>query len=295
MNIENINKKIEEFVPVYDKQRVENALKKQEEFIELFPEDKLLDLTKEEYALGVAESKNDSFCYWLETKLESLGNIHGATSAKFGVYYGVIKGDAEKKWRWTNWTQNNFDVIKCELNNLITAGKEKDYEKIDKNKLSPMFKGKVLSVYFPYDYLPIFSFEHIKYFLKQFEIYDYQRSVEKAKNKLLEVKNKNALMKNWDNNKFMYFLYDQFDVKGKSKKEIDEETPEIVGKELQIIEDKSKNYFPKEKKELKNKANKLYKPDYEEVARNRNNIGKAGENAVFEFEKRDYLMRVKLI
>ncbi|MDR0438235.1 MAG: DUF3883 domain-containing protein [Bacteroidales bacterium] len=280
MNNEIIDRKIKAFD--YNEARIKNALNIRKEFLKRFPKDKLLSLTKEEYALGVEESRNDSFCYWLETKLEPLGNIHGGTARKFGVFYGKI-GKTEKKWQWSKWTNENFDIVKQELYNLVIAGEKRDYDKIEQNELSPMFKGKILATYFPNDYLPVFSFEHIKYFLKQFEIYEYT-SLEKTKKQLLKIKNNYAQMKDWDNSKFMYFLYSSFpELKEKDKKEIDEETPEIIAESLQIIND-TRNYFPKEKKGYK--KGEPYKPDYEKVVKNRNNIGKAGENAVFEYEKK---------
>lgn len=281
MNNEIINNKIEAFV--FDEITIKDALLHREEFLKKFPTDQLINLTKENYAQG--KGKQDTFTYILERKLSPLGEIRGHFASSFGVYFGKEGKDIEKKWRWTAWTHEDFDNIKQELIDLISAGKAKDYEKIDKNKLSTMLKGKILATYFPDDYLPVFSFEHIKYFLKQFGELNYQNSVEKSKARLLEIKNNYDKIKEWDNQKFMYFLYSPlFDVKNKSKKEIDEETPEIVGKELKIIND-LKEYFPKEKTKSTHNASP-YKPDYEKVAKNKKDIGEAGENAVLEYEKK---------
>lgn len=66
-----------------------NALeKKRNAFLKRFPTDKLDSLSIEQYVIGGKYSK-DSFCYWLENLLSKLGNIHGATSFKFGIYYGT--------------------------------------------------------------------------------------------------------------------------------------------------------------------------------------------------------------
>ena len=276
MKNEIINKKIKAFKYI-DETQIKNALDKREEFLKQFSKDKISSLTKEKYVLGIEESKNDSFCYWLE-RILPFGSIRGANAAKFGVYYGIKKGETKKKWQWTKWTNENFDVIKKELHDLIIAGEEKNYDKIETNKLSPMFKGKILAIYFPKDYLTVYSFKHIRYFLKQFGV-DASKSIEKSKKQLLEIKNNYDKIKEWDNNKFVVFLYTTFPEVMK-KKDI---VPEIDSGNIQIITD-ARGYFSKEKKGEKKRNSG--KPDYEKAAKDRNNIGKAGEKAVYEFEKK---------
>jgi len=81
------------------------------EFVNRFNRKKLETLTKEEYALMKGETNSkDSFCKWIERKLEKLGSIRGGSSDKFGVYFGTKKPDLEKKWHWSGWTNNSFDT-----------------------------------------------------------------------------------------------------------------------------------------------------------------------------------------
>lgn len=46
--------------------------------------------------------------------------------------------------------------------------KNNDFEILKKNPISPMYKGKILSVYYPDDFLNIFSAKHLNYFINIF-------------------------------------------------------------------------------------------------------------------------------
>lgn len=285
--MEIIYEKIKAFEKDYDDTEINKALSLRSEFLKTFPKEKLLSLTEENYVIGLDSSK-ESFCYWLGTKLRPLGKNYGSSSLGFAVHYGKKGTLSEGKRQWSKWAKGNFDTVRKELYDLIIAGEKKDYDKIEKNKLSPMFKGKILATYFPDNYLPVLGYVEINLCLKKFKVYE-SLSIERAKSKLLEIKNSNALMKNWDNYKFMRFCYDSL-LKPivirrvqQSTEELREDAPEIIGRKLLIIDD-SKDYFRKERTELESK--KPYKPDYIKISENRNRIGEAGENAVFEYEKK---------
>ena len=103
---------------------------KRQKFLKLFPQEKLSELELGKYALqkGEAESKN-SFCYWLENELESLGNIHGATARKFGIYFGVSKSEPDEyKWRITSrfgeTKEEAFNNVKTEIVTLLSSAKD---------------------------------------------------------------------------------------------------------------------------------------------------------------------------
>lgn len=52
-------------------------------FQEKFPLETLKDMPLEKYT---NLNKDDSFCYWLESKTRDLGSIAGGSSYKFGIY-----------------------------------------------------------------------------------------------------------------------------------------------------------------------------------------------------------------
>lgn len=70
-----------------------------QQFVNDFNMNKLMNMTKEEYVVGMGSKT--SFCYRLETELQGLGDIHGSTSAKFGLYFGKSGDDTEEKYRWS--------------------------------------------------------------------------------------------------------------------------------------------------------------------------------------------------
>lgn len=259
------------------------------EFLERFPIKSLENITLEEYALG-HEGYKDSFCYWIETRLKKFGYIYGSTALKFGVYFGTYGDDKENKWRWANWTNNDFNTIREELNMLLIAGYAMDFDAIEGNRLSPMFKGKILVTYFPDKYLNVFSYEHIKYFLKQLGDEEYP-PIEAAKQKLLRIKSRNPVSAGWSNLKFSNFLYTTFgEVHRMEKDAINEVTPEVVGKELSFIvlngqyKPVSSDSTLKAGDEEKEKRN--YKPDYYKAYESKQNTGSAGEKAVVDYEQK---------
>lgn len=182
-------------------------------FVSDYNMNKLMNMTKEEYVVGLG--RKDSFCYRIETELQDLGNIHGSTSVKFGLYYGKSGDDTEEKYRCTKKFGDNPDAaleeIKKQIVFLRMDGEKKDLEAIRKCELAPLFRGKILAVFFPEDYLCIFTDEHLDYFMKKlgivsnssYDILDKQR-------KLVEWKNSRVEMKDWNNHLFSSFLYDSF-------------------------------------------------------------------------------------
>ena len=129
-------------------------------------------MTIEEYSLNTEDKalSQKSFCYWVETKLRGLGSMQGATSLKFGTYYGLLKPDTVYRRRWAKWTAESFETIRRELILLYDSGKAEDIEAIQNNLLSPMFKGKLLYLYFPHRYLNIFDAKHLHHFLNKLSI-----------------------------------------------------------------------------------------------------------------------------
>lgn len=200
-----------------------------QKFVSDFTMNKLMKMTKEEYVVGLG--RKDSFCYRIETELQDLGNIHGSTSVKFGLYYGKSGDDIEEKYRCTKKFGDNPDdaleKIKKEIVFLRMDGEKKDLEAIRKCELAPLFRGKILAVFFPEDYLCIFTDEHLDYFMKKLGIgYDPAYDILDKQHRLVEWKNSRVEMKDWNNHLFSSFLYDSFGrpfENAKSEKELQEE------------------------------------------------------------------------
>jgi len=199
-----INTRLKEFKKKYEESEIERL-----KFIQLFPKKQLMQMELDDYIVGKG---GESFCYWIETKLRELGSIKGGSTAdkKFGLYFNKQSGEYRTIPKWDN--DLSIDVafinIKNAILNLLDAGEMVDIVAISNNPLSPMFKSKILATYYPEKYLNVFSPEHVDYFIHKLNIKEQSTSsVEEKRQLLIEYKNSNKLLKNFNNYIFMAFLY----------------------------------------------------------------------------------------
>lgn len=262
------------------------------EFLKQYPVSKINAMKIDQYVIG----RDNSFCYWLEQKLDKLGRIRGGSPAdkKFGVYYGKTKYDSKKTYRHINkWGSDYiqaFDNIKNEIINLLHAGKNNDIEKIEINRLSPLFKGKILSIYFPDKYLNIFSMDHIDHYIESLGItYDYNKikTVEGKKQLLLDFKNSDVYLNALTNYEFSYFLYTSLtppvknstrnipDIFNESFVPINNVKPELINLSIE------KYVATDNGRPQKDNQHKV-SPDFENKIKR---IGSRGELIIFNYEK----------
>jgi 5-methylcytosine-specific restriction protein B len=195
----------------YSNEKMSQAESLRRQFLERFPASGLGDLTLEKYSLGL-EPKENSFCYWLEFKTYELGSIAGGSAYKFAVYFDKD----EKKFKSTDKyksPEDAFASVKSGILELVRLGSEGrfvDCENVPPFNTMAVIRGKILNMYYPEQFLPIFSLDHLKDFCLQFDIladYDSQTSMNLA---LLKFKQGNPVMTEWSNDKFMTFLYEKF-------------------------------------------------------------------------------------
>jgi hypothetical protein len=149
------------------------AEKLRKAFVADYPLQRISNLALDEYLIGKG-SGNRSFCYRLEREMDTLGKIVGATAFKFGVYFGRTKSDATDKYRFaTRWGSNPNEAltaVKQAIVQLLQAAAVGDSDAIAKNRLSPMLKGKILFVYYPEKFAPIYSGEHLEHFIASLDL-----------------------------------------------------------------------------------------------------------------------------
>jgi len=274
--------------------------KLRQEFVNYYTRRRIQNMTLEQYSLG-----NDlpcvgfNFCHTIEQGLRNLGLIVGATAFKFGVYYGRTKSDSRIKYRFTkkygHSVKNAFAAIKGAIVSLIFAGKNEDIDAILANPISPMFKGKILSTYFPDRYLNIFSDYHLEYFLVQLNLDNeeliWSDSILKRE-ALLKFKNSDEIMKHWTVDIFSYFLYNIYPGRPPKSSPSGSDplkdyrppkfpvapTPQII--DLAIISPVlSKNPRGKTRGRSEN-------PDYEGQLRKNKRYGERGEQIVLDMERK---------
>jgi len=263
-------------------------------FANQFSAKALSNLKVEDYVIGKGEH---TFCYKIERELDGLGRIIGATADKFGIYYGRTKHDSTVKYRetkiWGNSSITAYNNIIPAIKQLIVAGANNDIDTILQSRISPMFKGKILSVYYLDRFLNVFSDEHLKYFLKFYDL-DTKKTLRLdpvlKRETLLDFKNNDVVMKNWSTDLFSYFLYNVY-----PKRPIKKPAPTV-----NVLEDYGDFDFPftptaEEVKltivqndrleNITSRQAKSGKTDYEKQSRVNKKLGDRGEKIVEEFER----------
>ena len=200
------------FSASYDTTDEDLALQSRGAFLKAFPLRKLAEMTMDQYVIGL---QSPTFCTYVEAKTRQWATIQGSPAFKFGVYFGKTKRDSNKRYHATRKFGNNADEafakVKTALLDLVSEGakREPDFRTIDANRLSQMFKEKILSLYFPDRFLAVCSKEALEILAGETGLEGDLRWSE-IQNQLLEVKDRSAITRAWSNPKFMRFLYDTY-------------------------------------------------------------------------------------
>ena len=244
-------------------------------------------MTIDEYVQG--KQSKTSFCYILERSLKDLGNMTGQYATKFGVWYSKEKGEYSFEPRLGSTYKEVFKKVKKSILDLLKDGKVHDYENIINNPLNALFKGKILAVYYPDDYLNIFSNDHLNYYLKAFDLDTakmMKQNVLYKRKALIDYKNSDKDMKKWSNDMFSVFLWSHYPkaplksdevAVASNEKEIEFPTFETFSFiDLQLADGKltspSKSHSGKPS------------PDYEKEAKKHKKLGDRGEYVVIQAE-----------
>lgn len=292
MNRLNMHEEIGRLVPILA-QRDEEEWKRGESlrksFVSDYPIKKIPALKLDEYVIGKG-ADNRSFCYRIEREMDELGRILGATALKFGVYYGRTKSDPSERYRfaahWGKSPEMVFASVKRAIVDLLRAAKKHDFQSVDSNPLSRMLKGKLLFLYFPEEYAPIYSKEHLEHFVTELNLLgpfksgaDMQRGLMKYRSKWPELRRESALL-------YMRLLYDLFDYPENlgSKVSGDSRKAPMLDKAV------SGAQFIREMPPLPPTAGSGHRGhgtiDFEAQDRQRRRVGDRGEALVLEMEKK---------
>lgn len=162
---------------------VKDAEKLYKEFQEHFPLKKLKKLTLEEYT---NLDRNNSFCYWLETKTESLGSIWGGSSYKFGIYRsageikpsGKAKNDGVYAWyaKYGNTKEIAFRNILSKIVEVAEASQNHEFSKIDSVDLGPSYKWKIAYLYSNMSLLNMYAEKGIRYIAQKHGFEKYKKA-----------------------------------------------------------------------------------------------------------------------
>ena len=135
-------------------------------FLDAWPHERVKKMTIDEYT---NLNKDDSFCYWLESKTEVLGSIWGGSAYKFGIYKrnntdkddtrSAYKTDGDYGWaaKYGDTVDEAFQNIKGIIVDIIEAVQEDNLEAIDDFDLGPATKWKIAFLYSDYQVVNIFK------------------------------------------------------------------------------------------------------------------------------------------
>lgn len=210
---------LDAFERAYDITHEDISAQSRGEFLKAFPLESLQSLKLDDYVIG---HQRPTFCAHVEAKTRPWANIQGATSVKFGIYFGKTKTDPEKKYRFTRRFGETLDKafrsVKAAVLELTRLGQavQLDFAGIDDNPLSQMFKAKILSLYFPDRFLNICSSAHLEMLGAELG-FGGDRPSSEYQHLLLVTKLSNTTTRTWSNPKFMSFLYQTYLPRGGQK------------------------------------------------------------------------------
>jgi len=271
-----------------------------ESFKNDFSSKKILNLNLDSFVVGKRDP--NTFCNRIENELNEWGNIHGSTAKKFGIYYGVDGIDINKQYRigkasYGPSVEIAFENVKLAIVDLINN--PNDLTSIKNNPISPMFKGKILSIYFPEKFLNIFSASHLNYFINELSLENNSKSEIDKQNQLLTFKNSDSVMAKWSIFEFSKFLYHSF---GKPNDELKndklpEELSKLKLKDFPPIESINAEFVNlKTEKSISSKSSskrKSKKTDYSSQSKRFKKIGDRGEQIVVMAERKFLLKKNK--
>ena len=142
------------------------ALHKQ--FLQQFPQEHLGNMTLDEYT---NLDKDNSFCYWLESKTYELGSIWGGSSYKFGIFkyekspkLDNSKYSHDENYSWSSrlgeTSKEAFENVKEAIVKIATHAQQAEWEEIEKiNALWPITTWKIAFLYSNERLLPFYDKE----------------------------------------------------------------------------------------------------------------------------------------
>lgn len=271
----------------FKKARKKNAeqIKIQKKFLERFTQEFVATMSIDDYVEGKEAGHKNSFCYILEFQMDAMGMIRGSTAApKFGIYYS--EKDGEYKFlnhsKFGNTPDEIFRNIRQALVDFLDASSNGDLSAMEKNLLSPMFKGKIYYIYNSNKALPVYSEKHVDFFIRALEIpcdIDNTGAFEKRA-LIVDWKNASSAFKDITTLEFMDFLYSSYGFKYEIDLLKDGVNPQVKVQSITVISGKDAI-----DRQVKESTMSQRKPNYEEINRKKSAIGSAGENFVLEYEK----------
>lgn len=132
-----------------------------------FPLESLKDMPLERYT---NLNKDDSFCYWIESRTDELGSFWGGSSYKFLIYrYNKKPAEGDPritfndKYAWysnlaKDTSEGAYQVVRDEIVKVATLAQQGDFDTIDSlDRLGHSYKWKIAFLYSNEKLIPIYN------------------------------------------------------------------------------------------------------------------------------------------
>lgn len=135
-----------------------------EAFVAEFPPETLKTMPLDLYT---NLNRDDSFCYWLETRTDCLGGIWGGSAYKFGIYkwenmpsrMGGRSSDNEYAWytKYGGSAEEAFGNVRAIVDRIARHALAGEFEAIDGIDMGPAVKWKIAFLYADHKLVGIFN------------------------------------------------------------------------------------------------------------------------------------------
>lgn len=138
-----------------------------QQFQEAFPIESLKEMPIEKYT---NLNKEDSFCYWLESKTYNLGSMWGGSSFKFGIYryvnrptVAMMQSDEQYAW-YRKYNKSNaldaYSYVRDAIVSIAEHARNGELETIDEiDAFGDVLKWKIAFLYSNESLIPIYKRE----------------------------------------------------------------------------------------------------------------------------------------
>jgi len=144
---------------------MDNRIELYQAFQAKFPLVSLNEMTLENYT---NLNRDDSFCYWVESRTENLGSIWGGTSYKFGIYRYKNKPndtriECDDAYAWYKkynkaTAAEAYQVVLKAVVSIATNARNGNLEAIDAdNTFGEVYKWKIAFLYSDFKIIPIYN------------------------------------------------------------------------------------------------------------------------------------------
>lgn len=156
---------------IMEKERNKELYDLKQEFLNVWPLERVKSMELDEYT---NLNKEDSFCYWLESKTQDLGSIWGGSAYKFGIYKrnntdsedsrSGYSTDGEYAWvsKYGNNVQEVFEEVRSLIVSVIELVQSNELQEIDSIDLGDALKWKIAFQYSDFQVINIFKTEAIR-------------------------------------------------------------------------------------------------------------------------------------